>query len=832
MIDMKSSIFKMTRRTIRSFFGRYMALLLIVMLSVGFFAGLKVTKDAMASTCEKYLNEQHFSDYRLISTLGFTEADVEKLNEISDIEEAEGTKSIDVMMEYETSEMPFRLYAIPEKVNVPLLSAGRMPETEYECLADDEWFDNSDIGVTIRVAVENEETVSEQLSGTEFTIVGLANSPAYLDGDRGSTNIGNGAIKAFFYLPSECFTSEVYTEVNLTLRETAKIYSDEYDDLIDAHIDEITDICTDLADQRYENLLDENDLTEELAAMLGVTQSELAEQFGIMEPDVYVLTRKENTGYNSFKNDTSIVSGIANILPVFFILIAMLVCITTMTRMVDEERTQIGVLKAMGYGNKAVIGKYLLYAGSATLIGWTVGFFVGTWGLPKIFWLAYSALYDFAPISFLFSPSLAFITLAVSLSSILGSTYLSCRKELRRMPAKLIRPRTAKSGKRILLEHIPLLWSHLSFLQKITLRNMFRYKQRLIMMLVGISCCAGLVVTAFGVRDSMIHVASLQYENVQLYDLEAFYKEGTGEDIFSQIDDIDGIGTYLAGAKQYVDLQTDNNSMDSVTMISFEDESNIKDFWDFHVGEKDILLPEYGEVIINTKIADKLELSVGDVFQIQNADMQTLTVTVSGIFDNFVLNYVIVSADTYADIFDFWESNTVMLSANGDLEEIAEQIVEIPDIASVAKLSSTQNSIDNALSCINYIIWMVVLFAGALAFIVIFNLTNINLAERSREVATVEVLGFYPKETESYVLRENLVLSVIASVIGLPLGTLFHRAVMHMIMIDIITFDIHIKSVSYALAFICTVFFALIVNLFMKRQIGKIHMAESLKAVE
>lgn len=829
---MKTSILKMTRRTIRSFFGRYMALLLIVMLSVGFFAGLKVTKDAMANTCEKYLNAQHFSDYRLISTLGFTEADVEKLNDVSVIEVAEGTKSIDVMMEYEASEMPFRLYALPEKVNVPLLSAGRMPEAENECLADDEWFDNRDIGLTIRVADEHDETVSEHLSGTEFTIVGLANSPVYLDGDRGSTNIGNGAIRAFFYLPSENFSGEIYTEVNLTLKETAKIYSDEYDDLIDAHIDEITDVCSELAEQRYENLLDENDLTEELAAMLGVTRSELAEQFGIMEPDVYVLTRKENTGYNSFKNDTSIVSGIANILPVFFILIAMLVCITTMTRMVDEERTQIGVLKAMGYGNKAVIGKYLLYAGSATLIGWTVGFFVGTWGLPKIFWFAYHALYDFAPISFLFSPSLAFITLAVSLISILGSTYLSCRKELRRMPAKLIRPRTAKSGKRILLEHITPLWSHLSFLQKITLRNMFRYKQRLIMMLVGISCCAGLVVTAFGVRDSMIHVASLQYENVQMYDMEASYIKGAGEDVFPKLEDIDGIETYLACAKQYVDIQTDNNTMDSVTMISFEDGSDLKDFWDFHTGENSILLPDTGEAVINEKIADKLELSVGDVFQIQNADMQAITVTVSGIFDNFVLNYVIISAGTYADIFDVWESNTVMLSVNGDLEEIAEQIVEIPDIASVSKLSSTRNSIDNALSCINYIIWMVVLFAGALAFIVIFNLTNINLAERSREVATVEVLGFYPKETESYVLRENLVLSVIASVIGLPLGTLFHRAVMNMIVIDILTFDIHVKDLSYALSFVCTVFFALIVNLFMKRQIAKIHMAESLKAVE
>lgn len=830
---MTSSILKMTRRSIRSFFGRYMALLLIVMLSVGFFAGLKVTKDAMANTCEKYLNEQHFSDYRLISTLGFTEDDVETLSELSMVELAEGTKSMDVMMDYDGSEVPLKLYAIPEKVNLPLLSAGRMPESAGECLADDEWFDKGDIGTTLYVSKGNYEIVKEQLDGTEYTIVGLANSPVYLDGDRGTTTIGNGSVRAFLYLPEENFASEIYTEINLTLTETAKIYSDEYDDLINAHIDSIIKPATiRLADQRYENLLEENGLTEELAAQFDMELLELAEQAGIMEPDVYVLTRNENAGYISFQNDTSIVSGIANILPIFFIMIAMLVCMTTMTRMVDEERTQIGVLKALGFGNKAVIGKYMLYAGSATLIGWVVGFFLGTWGLPKIFWLAYAALYDFAPISFLFSPSLALITLAVSLIGILGSTYFSCRKELKRAPAKLIRPRTAKSGKRILLERITPLWSHLSFLQKITLRNMFRYKQRLVMMLVGISCCAALVVTAFGVRDSMIHVAGTQYENVQLYDMEASYSEGAEENVCTQLDNIDGIETYLTCTKQYVNLYSQDGTMDSVTMLSFEDESDLTDFWDFHIGEEQIALPEAGEVLINAKIADKLSLSVGDSFEIETSDMQSVFVTISGIYENFVLNYVIASVDTYEALFGTWETNSIMLSVSGDQERIAEQMIDIPEIASVSRLANTRNSIDSALSCINYIIWMVVLFAGALAFIVIFNLTNINLAERSREVATVEVLGFYPKETESYVLRENLVLSVIASVIGLPLGTLFHRAVMSMIVIDILTFDIHVKDLSYALAFVCTVLFALIVNLFMKRQIGKIHMAESLKAVE
>lgn len=648
-----------------------MALLLIVALSVGFFAGLKITQDAMTAVCDDYLSEQNFYDYRLISTAGFTEEDLQALSELSFIGSAEGTHSVDALVSGEDGDEPFKLLALPDEVNLPSLTAGRMPESTEECLADARAFDEEDIGSTIRISDENDAVVLSQFSGKEFTITGLVHSPLYLNTDRGSTGLGNGSLSGFLYLSEENFTAEVYTEICLTLAEKAPAYSEEYDDLISWYEDEVMAECEKQTAQRFR-------MTE---AFIGMT------------PEIYILTRGENAGYVSFENDTSILSGVADIFPVFFILIAILVCITTMTRMVDEERTQIGVLKAMGYSRAAVTAKYLLYAGSATLIGWAVGFFAGTWGLPRVFWYAYSALYGFAPMSYLFRPSLAFLTLAVALAGILGSTWLSCRRELSGQPAELIRPRSAKEGKRILLERIAPLWKRLSFLQKVTLRNMFRYKKRLLMMLIGISCCTGLIVTAFGVRDSMIHVGSLQYENVQKYDIEASLSDGSQQEAISNLENTEGV-------------------------------------------------------------------------------------------------------------------------------------------SGVARLSDTQKRVDDALSCLNYIIWLIVLFSGALAFIVIFNLTNINLAERSREIATVEVLGFYPEETDSYVLRENLVLSVIAGLIGLPLGTLFHRIVMNRIDIESMSFDVRITAVSYVLALICTVLFAVIINLFMRRQIGKIQMTESLKAVE
>ncbi len=817
---MKTSILKMTWRSIKTFKGRYIALMLIVALSAGFFAGLKITKDAMANTCDDYLYEQRMYDFRLMSTLGFTDADVEVFEEFAGVKYAEGIKSVDAMLLYNDASRPYKIFMLPDKTNLPSVTAGRLPENNNECLADDVKFTKDDIGKVISLSDENDETVTNQLSQKEYTIVGIADSPLYMGLERGTTNIGSGALSAYIYVTEDSFKTEIYTEINITLEDREAIYSDEYDALIKKYEERITKLCNERADIRYESILAENGLTPEIAEMVG-----------IKEADVYILTRNENAGYVSFENDTSIISGIANIFPIFFIMIAMLVCMTTMTRMVDEERTQIGVLKAMGFSNMKVMGKYMLYAGSATIIGWAIGFFLCTWGLPEVFWFAYNAIYDFAPLIYLFSPELAAVTLVVSLAGILGSAFVSCRKELMSVPAKLIRPRAAKNGKRVLLEKLTPLWKRLSFLQKITLRNMFRYKRRFIMMLIGISCSAALVVTGFGVRDSMIDIGKLQFESIQLYDMEAAFEEDAGKTVIEQIENIKGVDKLITGALHRVDI-VGEMTMNSVSMMSFNDLEHLSAFWDFHVGETTLDYPDKGEALINVKIADKLGLKIGDTLELRDADMRSCTVKISGIFDNYIFNFVLISEETYTEGFEDWKANTAFICASGDIPEIAEQINSVEGVSSVTQMSVTEEVATSALSCLDYIILLIVAFSGALAFIVLFNLTTINLAERSREIATVEVLGFYPKETESYVLRENLVLSILASFIGLPLGILFHRVVMSMVLIDALSFDIHIEPISYVIAFICTVFFAVIVNVFMKRNIAKINMTESLKAVE
>ena len=814
------SVCKMTWRTIRTFFGRFMAILLIVALSAGFFAGLKITTGAMLNVGNNYLDEQNFYDFRLFSTVGFDEDDVNAFSELEGVEFAEGTNSVDILLKSKDTVHPFKVFALPDNINLPSLTAGRMPEAANECLADTDMYTEEDIGTTIIVADENEDTVKEQLTEKEYTIVGLANSPLYLGLDRGTTNIGNGSVYTFLYVPTDSFSADVFTEINITLNDTADIYSDEYEKLIDKHESEITGLCEKVADERYDEMLKANNLT-----------AEMAEAMGIEAPTTYVLTRNENAGYLSFENDTDIIGSVANIFPIFFIAIAILVCVTTMSRMVDEERTQIGVLKAMGFSNRAIMGKYLLYAGSATVLGWLIGFFVCTWALPEIFWAAYNTIYNFAPMTYIFSGELAIITLAVSLISILGTTFISCRKELRSVPAALIRPRAGKIGKRVFLERIKPIWKRLKFLQKITMRNMFRYKQRLFMMLVGIGCCAGLLVTAFGVRDSMVDVGNIQYSAIQKYDIEASFDGGTEEEVRAELDKIEKIGQYITVSASHIDVEADK-TMSSVNLLSFKDGDKLDAFWDFHSGETDVAIPRKGEAIISPKIAEKLELSVGDTLEIRDADMNSGTVKIAAVFDNHIYDYVVISEETYTELFGEWKATSALIAADNDIDALAKELTEIELITSVNQLSTTKDNINDALDVLNYIIWLIVFFSGALAFIVIFNLTNINIAERSREIATVQVLGFYPKETESYVLIENLSLSVIASILGLPLGKLFHSAVMSMVKIDMITFNQCITPLSYVLAFIVSVLFAAIVNHFMKRKVDKINMAESLKAVE
>lgn len=819
------AIFKLTRRSIRTFFGRYLALFLILFLSTGFFAGLKITKPAMQRTCDDYLSRQKLYDIRILSSNFLLSSDVRVFSDIEGVATAEGGTGTDAMVEvtsarHETDtgspasagttaqRYALRIQSLQNTVNLPSLTAGRMPETASECLADRRLFSSSDIGKKLTVDTSKSDQAAGFLDTKTFTIVGLCDSPLWLSTSRGSTTIGTGQLDGFLFVPKRAFLSIAFTEIDLTLDSETLHRGEVYESLVET----VKDRVTSLAENRSLH--------------------------------TYVLTREDHSGLISFNNDISIVSGIADLFPLFFALIAMLVCVTTMTRMVEEERTQIGTLKALGFSTAEISAKYLLYAGSAALLGWAAGYVAGTLFIPKVFWLAFSSVYGFARIQYTFSLPLAVMTGAVSITGILLCTWLSVRSELSIRPAELIRPGVSKSGKRIWLEHITPLWKRLSFLHKITLRNMLRYKQRLFMMLIGIGCCAALVLTGFGVKDSLIGITDLQYKTIQHYQIEAGVQPSKIEEVTVRLSRIAADSAACPCSLSRVSIKAHKSAMTNVRLYSTDQPESFMSFWTLKIEGQACRFPQLGEVLVCIRIAQKLSLSIGDSLIIKDAARRDVTATVSGIFDNYIDNALILNADTLKQQAGEWKPDTLLIrtsdaqmtakDASSETADAAlsQQIAGIPGVRQISSLSLSKETADKALSCVYYIVLLLILFSGALELIVIYNLTSINLAERSREIATVEVLGFYPKETDSYVLQENLVLSLIASFIGLPLGTLFHRAVMSRILVDNMVFLTRMRPVSYVLAILITNLFAYMVNLLMRKRIRAIPMAESLKAVE
>jgi putative ABC transport system permease protein len=879
---------KLARRSILAQKKRYFAILLIVLLSVGFLSGLKVTKGQMWDAAGRYLAAANMYDYRIYSTLGFSQDDINKLGEVSGIYDAEGEKTADVILDFTGTVKDYQVLSLPEKINIPSLYAGRLPEKDTECLADHRAFLEGDIGKTITVSTDNDADTRDLLANEEYTIVGLVNSPLFLSSDRGSASDGTGERGGYLYLPADNFTSDYYTGADLVLNPDStgkapdEIFGEEYEDLIDKYQGNVEQEAKTLSQSRYEDILSEikeaaaaaaaqeaasqasgtGSATSEGSSAEAASQtsgtgsaaseestaaasSAYAEEMAaagdeenvVEEPKVYVLTRSENAGYVSFESDTSIIHSIANIFPLFFIVIALLVCVTTMLRMVEEERGQIGTLKALGYSETAITGKYLRYALSAAILGWTGGFFSGTYFLPRGFWAAYSTLYDFIGLRYIFDGKLAIVTLLVTVLSIGLGTLAACARVMWETPASLIRPRSAKPGKRILLEYCAPIWRKLSFLRKATLRNMLRYKIRMLMMLAGIGCSGALVVTAFGVRDSMAHIGSQQYDGVQTYQLECTIDTDQIPlaDIVKAVREEEGVTKVLPSFSKVLDVSSKEAAMSSVSLYAFENDADLSDFWnlsDAADGEK-LSLPEDGSVLVSRRLSEKLGLSEGTKFTISEGDQ---TLQAGSAFVNYIGNFILTSQKTAEALFGEASPNTLLVcTKNLSAEQegsLAEKLGKLDGVSGITRLSESRIKVDRSVVCLNDIIWLIIAFAGALSFIVIFNLTNINLEERSREIATVEVLGFTPGEVRFYVLRENLVLSFFAGLLGIPLGILCTHAVMKRILLDTMTFHIVVRPLSCVLSLLITVLFAAIVNVLKRRQIRRIHMAESLKAVE
>ena len=552
------------------------------------------------------------------------------------------------------------------------------------------------------------------------------------------------------------------------------------------------------------------------------------------KPSVYILDRYTNVGFASLDSNSDIVAGVSRVFPIFFLLIAALVCITTMTRMVNEERTQIGTLKAMGYGSGAIIGKYLAYAGSGALVGCGLGVTLGSIIFPKILWAAYWIMLYITPdVVIQFDWPLCIGVVLVYTVVMLLTTWYCCHRVLDEVPAELIRPKAPTSGKKIFLEHF-WFWNKISFLNKVTIRNIFRYRQRLAMMLVGIGGCTALLVTGFGLRDSIVDVVDFQFEEVTVYDLEVYFTEGQTpaeqEKFLNEISDDTQDAMFFHQTSVEVDF---GNQVREIYLIAGGD--RIRDFIDLHSGDTSLEMPGVNEMVLSVGVAEAMGIKAGDRVILRDSDMRELELSISAVYDNNIYNYAIVLPET---IEAQWNETPqeqmafVKVGEDRDIHETGAKIAGLDDVMNVSVSDDLAGMVGSMMEALDLVVVTVVICAGMLAVIVLYNLTNININERIREIATIKVLGFNASETAAYVFKENLALSVMGSVLGLFLGKLLLEFVMSQIKIDFCWFQARVMPMSYLFAIVLTMLSALVVDVIFRFKLDRINMAEALKSVE
>ncbi len=1067
---MTKGLLKNIIRTIKGSFGRYIAILLIILLGVGFFCGLRLTQPVMAKVQADYIERLSFYDVRLLSTYGFDDTDVENIKKTEGARDAEGSVSFDFCWFSGDAEIITKALMIPERINLVNLIAGRMPEKPEEILADGKKFKESDIGSVIKISEQNEEDTLDYFKCEEYTIVGICTSPLYMNVERGTTTLGRGSIDNFMYFRRDGLNFEYYTELYVKSVNDYIPYSDEADTDNENLCDSSKLVAESSVNKRYEDIVSEandkiadaeetlekesseakaelddakkklDDAAKELAdgeaelkdakaelddakaeidkgakklqsnfkswsgaisygrneikkgrnelsekkkegeaklakskealeksekdyeekykqyqmavsmveagliseeasgiaaakAGLDTYRSELDkgwEQYnqgvktlesevaaatkklnaadkqidkfeagikdyneglkkyndGVKEledgrleyedglreyedglkeyedkindakkeiddakkevaeledPELYAFGRSYNAGFASFESDSLIVDKVAKVFPVFFFMIAALICSTTMTRMIDDERGQIGILRALGYSSRAIMTKYLIYSGSAAIIGALVGYFGGGFLFPKVIWIAYQMLYNIPGYTTIYNIPLLIIALLVSLLCSVGTTYLAVRSDMKREAADLVRPRAPQAGKRIFLERLPFFWNRLKFLHKVTLRNIFRFKKRMFMMIIGISGCTALVLTGFGIRDSVADLAEYQYNEILKYDLLVTCKEKIDDTVLSEIEETldqsdENLARTMMTSGNIANINTKDTTKDIYFVISDDAElSDIIILKNIDNKKQVLAYPGQNEAVITDKAAKILGIKVGDTAVIGISDTEKAEVKITGIAENYVQSYVYMTGDTYTYLFGKeYEPKTLVVSLKPDMDEykIGANIADLDEVGSVTVVTDIKNRIGNMMQSLNYVIILVIGSAGALAFIVLFNLGNINISERVREIATIKVLGFHRGETGAYVFRENIILSIMGIIVGLPLGILFHAFVMDQIQVDMVSFMTEINKYSYIYTVVTVILFAVITDIIMRRKIAKIEMAESLKSVE
>lgn len=563
----------------------------------------------------------------------------------------------------------------------------------------------------------------------------------------------------------------------------------------------------------------------------------------IEKPTWYVYDRDTLTEYSGYGENAERLGAIGRVFPVLFFLVAALISLTSMTRMVEEQRTAIGTMKALGYSKMSIAKKYLGYALIATAGGSVLGVLIGEKILPYIIVYAYGILYQhithiLIPYQWIY----AWMAAAAAIVCTMAATFFACYKELVAQPAVLMRPPAPKNGQRVFLERIKFIWKHLSFTWKSCIRNLTRYKKRFFMTVFGIGGCMGLMLVGYGIKDSCYEIAELQFRDIQMYDGSVYLKEDisdeTRQNLLDYMKDDSDISHYMQTSMKNVTLVNGKNKRDAYQVV-FSEPKDVKDYFDFHdrKSKEEYTLDDEG-VIISEKTGKLLNAKAGDTIEIKDEENGNKKVKIAHICENYMGHYIFFTPSYYEKVYgENSEYNSIFFAGQkGDTQEdynkIGEDILTQDGALSVSYMRDIEKQLDDMLKSLNLVIVVLIISAGMLAFVVLYNLNTVNITERQRELATLKVLGFYDLEVAEHVYRENVLLTFIGAAVGVVLGKFLHAFIIDTVEVDTAMFGRNINFSSYMYSLLFTILFSLIVNGIMYFKLKKIDMVESLKSIE
>ena len=825
-------------REIKRTFTKFLSIFAICALGVAFFAGIRATSPDMKEAGDRLYNTYNLSDISVISTSGLTADNIRDLESIEGIRAVRASLFVDAMARGTgEKEKNLRLYSMPIKLkseHVPLIDlipdygidtspeyemngveivSGRMPLNDTETALD------YTLEGSLVKQLGDEITLTTSGGTVTLRVVGFIRSPMYISMfERGTSSIGNGTSDGFAYasgnaisslgtkLPVMSLLNTYYTRADIVIsgKEGLSAYSDEYEALVN----EVTDRIEDYAS----------------------TQS----------GTWYIQDRSGNPGYSDYSENTDRIAAVGDVFPLIFFIVVALVCLTTMTRMVEEQRIEMGTMKALGYGGWQIAMKYAVYAMSACISGGVVGAIIGFKLFPYVIMKAYSIMYYLGKLETPYRADIAFMAIAAMAVCTAAATFSACYASLKEVPATLMRPKAPKAGRRVLLERIPFIWKKLSFTSKVTVRNLFRYKKRFFMSVIGIAGSGALLVTAFGLNDSIFGIIEKQFGDIWQMDVQAYVYEAMPladmQELLGKNPANDDFDSVMFCLDSQMECKNGGRSQNGVHLLGVESAGSMAGRVSLHNGGTPVTLDDSG-VVVTAKLAETLSIKAGDEINMRTGGEDHL-MRVIGVADNYVYHYVYITAAYYETVFGkAMQYNGLMGNLKDGLTDetmdaMSTQLLSDSRMYTVRTIESIYASVWDSLSILNYVVLVLILGSGMLTFVVMLNLTNINIGERMRELATLRVLGFYDKEMYAYIFRENNALSVIGAFVGLVFGKIMHLFVIRTCEVDMVMFVRSAKPLSYVYAFALTIAFSLIVNLLMRPNVRAIDMVESLKSAE